>query len=664
MRPTTHDHSFNTDLLLDEENGRKSARHDYEAIWDHILDHQELWDWFNDCNNEADFAKRYAQTSGILAMALIWFALVLASLEPLSGPSTGNGPEPAVGAVFIATACIVAIFSAYSIAHHFTCHKRRTDAGKPAIQLLLILIISFIVIVVSRLAIPAIRGALVLMDKTAKGSAEPLVHLAVIAFVVPPISRIGRRIIRNLSRYRASSTGHKILWVVIASIVIVALMCTLLKNGSKMFSEHDDTVGVRGGALVFLAALGCVSAIITGTHGVICNLFTRRASLGSALKRWVQLLMIVAMSLLILFCVARTITEACSLSLSRGPVFAESEALVAGTIVTVLLMGTREAEWLRRFGLLAILLIYAAGLTLIASEPTWVTQVASGFGIVGALTGSTGVLMGPRKRTWLYNRLRTERIRQFRFQLFLLRTEEILAGRPNYDFKTARDRGFREFKDRYGDEKIKTEFQNTRDDDSGQLWQLPEIARQGGDETAQMWLHQTGEPIGSRKNRELQHLLDAYGELRIQLQIDHARYKSKENYMHFLVSPAAQARVLWPISLVCMFSILMLHAIVLFFPDMAGEILASIVIWIAVTALAVRGIEQGLQPEREKERYSRYKADLNDILSRFDSKKSRDGSWSASRARAALPIMKEMERLSYREMRDFLICNNEAMFVM
>ena len=77
--------------------------------------------------------------------------------------------------------------------------------------------------------------------------------------------------------------------------------------------------------------------------------------------------------------------------------------------------------------------------------------------------------------------------------------------------------------------------------------------------------------------------------------------------------------------------------------------------WIAVAALAARAFEQGLQPERELERYQQYGLGCKAILERFDS--------AASQAEK-VKIMMEMERLSFDEMRNFLITNNRARFVM
>lgn len=90
-------------------------------------------------------------------------------------------------------------------------------------------------------------------------------------------------------------------------------------------------------------------------------------------------------------------------------------------------------------------------------------------------------------------------------------------------------------------------------------------------------------------------------------------------------------------------------------PMLAWQILNAALISIAISALAARALEQGAQREREKERYRQYESALEDVLGRFVRTRSQI---------QKLWIMEEMKRLSYREIRDFLICGDEALFVM
>jgi len=92
------------------------------------------------------------------------------------------------------------------------------------------------------------------------------------------------------------------------------------------------------------------------------------------------------------------------------------------------------------------------------------------------------------------------------------------------------------------------------------------------------------------------------------------------------------------------------------FPEAWAHVVA---VWCAISALALRTLEEGLQPKRELERCRRYGVvAVQNVLNRFndaDKEKSRAEQWN---------VMIEMELLSFEEMCDFLRSNYEARFVM
>ena len=75
----------------------------------------------------------------------------------------------------------------------------------------------------------------------------------------------------------------------------------------------------------------------------------------------------------------------------------------------------------------------------------------------------------------------------------------------------------------------------------------------------------------------------------------------------------------------------------------------------AVVALAVRTLEEGLKPEREIERYTRYRSAIRGIRERFDTGRTHE---------EKLEAMLEMEQLASEEMGDFLRTHHHARFVM
>ena len=157
----------------------------------------------------------------------------------------------------------------------------------------------------------------------------------------------------------------------------------------------------------------------------------------------------------------------------------------------------------------------------------------------------------------------------------------------------------------------------------------------------------------------------AYRELRIMHQIGYANYKLMDDHKILSKAPRRQAAVLSAIAFICIILLCAIHVGVLisviapgesFWAEFRTSELASvIVIWFAIVALGVRAIEQGLQPEREIERYQQYLSAVRAILERFD---------NARTQAEKVKVMQEMERASFDEMRNFLITNDRARFVM
>jgi hypothetical protein len=79
------------------------------------------------------------------------------------------------------------------------------------------------------------------------------------------------------------------------------------------------------------------------------------------------------------------------------------------------------------------------------------------------------------------------------------------------------------------------------------------------------------------------------------------------------------------------------------------------VVWVAIVALATRAAEEGLQPAREVERYSEYRSSLLQLLDQFRKSDSAVGKLSA---------MREVERVSYQEMRGFVRINDSSRFIL
>jgi hypothetical protein len=245
----------------------------------------------------------------------------------------------------------------------------------------------------------------------------------------------------------------------------------------------------------------------------------------------------------------------------------------------------------------------------------------------------------------------TERIRQFHFQTFVRRLPEIRAslkdGRTQEAFMLERERWLEGFKAMF-EGRVASEFARTVSEEA----------------STDFWLYDgPKEPGEVGDSADLDPLFCAYRELRIRHQIGYASYKLSDDYKILSSAPRRQATVLSTIAFICIVLICALHVVVLFTAlvkewvstDLGWSIIGVAIIWIAIVALGVRAIEQGLQPEREIERYQQYSSAVKAVLERFDDARSQ-----AEKVR----IMEEMERLSFDEMRNFLLTNNRSQFVM
>ena len=277
--------------------------------------------------------------------------------------------------------------------------------------------------------------------------------------------------------------------------------------------------------------------------------------------------------------------------------------------------------------------------------------MSGAFGIMGILIGKIGVLFASRKREWLFNRFMGERIRQFHFQSFVVCLPEILSWlkdkktRPS--FVEARTLAFEHFKVRFSGN-LDAQFAAVTDENT----------------KSDVWLlERRKEATNLPAAEELKPLFDAYELLRIEHQLSYANYKLGSDPSLFSSLPRRQAAILSHLSIIWIMILCAVDACVIFgvllpgpvFSAFNSEYISILIILTALAALATRATEQGLQPEREVERYRQYRSGIEAIRERYRSAQS-----SAERVQA----MEEMERLAFDEMRNFLVTNDNAHFVM
>lgn len=286
-------------------------------------------------------------------------------------------------------------------------------------------------------------------------------------------------------------------------------------------------------------------------------------------------------------------------------------------------------------------------------EDPWLRIIAvfaSLCGIGSIIVGAVGLLFGRAKREWLHMRLMGERLRQWHFQSFILGLPAIAASlkgdKAKVEFLKKRKKAFEDFVAEF-EPRLPSFFAEVIESDKTECW----VAKPAEVE------HQVGE------RAELKPLFSAYRELRIRHQLNYVTYKLRSD--HRVLSDAArrQVRVLETVGLSGIVLLFITHVVIAvgvalnasFAAFLVSNLLNVGIIWIATLALAARAFEQGLQPEREIERYQQYRSSVQAILQRFD----------ASRTEAQqLRAMRQMEQLAFDEMRNFLLTHERSHFVM
>jgi len=305
------------------------------------------------------------------------------------------------------------------------------------------------------------------------------------------------------------------------------------------------------------------------------------------------------------------------------------------------------------FGVVALLGAAATALPQVESA-MWVRLfegICAFVGVLSVLVGAFGTLSGQAKQRWLRNRLMSERLRQFHFQSFICRLPEILAS--------------------MGDEATRKIFLDER-----RSWlagfqmeyegHLPAqlIAALEDDVDKDFLLHHDLKrwkpPAGADANLEL--VFSAYRVLRFEHQIQYADYKLRKDESIFSSSSLRQLGVLRDVAIAFISIVFLAHLAIAVsvagwggFAKPKNQYIHFGIICVVIGILAVRTLEEGLQPAREVERYSRYHSSLTSLLDRFD---------NAADPEEKLRIMLEVERASYQEMRGFLETNYEARYVL
>lgn len=297
-------------------------------------------------------------------------------------------------------------------------------------------------------------------------------------------------------------------------------------------------------------------------------------------------------------------------------------------------------------GMVTLSLLVASAMPLLSHYGVDSIAIPIGAAVLGVL----GALLGLANRhdDWLEHRLVTESLRQFHFRLIIELAPDILAAARLGDW---------------------TEFDRKR---SGALASFRQdlIRRKPGALGALVDdpVPSHGGRIGNMPDPQIfetpdgRLLLSAYRQLRILRQRQYADHKLTAHGGLFSSFPRAQVTLLSNASLLIVALLFVMHvgSAFLMVPlhtnhqEGLSLLLHVAVVWLALLALALRAIEEGLRPRAEVERYRHYQAETRRILDGFD---HADVSGKLQAAQA-------LEHAAFDEMVIFLRSYEEARFVL
>lgn len=306
----------------------------------------------------------------------------------------------------------------------------------------------------------------------------------------------------------------------------------------------------------------------------------------------------------------------------------------------------------RRFGLICILFAFLAlnfaALELAVLVPLKkeghieeavlirVALVAAAFGLGAALIGFSGMGIQRRKKQWIRMRLKTELIRQWRWNIYLNHWTDFAAIEapescsPSYEAEFA-------------------SWTTTTDDNMGYITDhLPDVI----DEVSEVSLDEIEEKLNSE-------FFDFYRERRILRQLRYSDFTLSTSGM-FATHPRIQLSVLNKLEVLFGILIVFSHLLILLGVLANVDVLLAppthlLVVVSALSILAVKAIEKGLQPHEAIHRLQSYSQETRRLLGEFDRAKTSKGKYSVAR---------KFEKVSKREAMEFVAQAEAASFVL
>ena len=307
----------------------------------------------------------------------------------------------------------------------------------------------------------------------------------------------------------------------------------------------------------------------------------------------------------------------------------------------------------RRFGGAAVV-CGAAGMLLAALAPVltgaglsgWVLGLlASTLTVLGTLLGLAHWIGARHRSDWLLHRFWTERLRQFHFQ-FLLNHFDLAVKASEHD------PALEEHKKCRGEalERLIDDFRDVR----SLIQKLEEDKAELSPWLQDQWPGAAPDTVDSERG---QLLLCALYRQRFDIQIQYTEKKRDES----IHSPKTRARVVRIGCDLLTFSAMLLAGltgVLLLFGHPLDSLAVRLSMGLGAAAgvlvLALRIVDEGLQLRVDDERYRWYLSSLRALNERF----------TQSDPGGQIAALRELEHLSYKEMRRFIVVHNRARFLL
>jgi len=309
----------------------------------------------------------------------------------------------------------------------------------------------------------------------------------------------------------------------------------------------------------------------------------------------------------------------------------------------------------RRLGYASVALVLAA-LLIASSAPVQhelhfskgttiaLGYLAAGLGLLGSLLAFAGMHRRSPRRTWLHNRLTTELLRLFHFRFIASRLPEIARISGNEKRKQAyladRTAALARLAERALADPQAELARIMANKDACDFSDIVEQPAEGGEDS-----------VTAKK------VITAWRVLRLNWQLAYVdemlAHRPRAQRMSVLQTEHAFSMFAW----LCVGLIIALHIVQVFGEQLhlPHAWLETAVVWTALVALAARALEDGLQPQREVERYEQYRAGIRVAADRLETGDS---------IVEDLEVIRTFERTSLEEMWIFMRTHSRSRFML